>query len=68
MKTKYLPDYLEEYSQAFKESKEGYKEVCKKLDLILEAIYGDKKEKTVKDNANNQFTTETKKRGRKPKE
>lgn len=34
MKTKLLPEYLEEYS-------EGFKEVCKKLDLILDAIYGD---------------------------
>lgn len=36
---KYLPDYLEAYDK-------GIQDVCKKLDLILAAIYGDEPEDT----------------------
>ena len=65
-KQKLIPEYLEEYS-------EGLKEVCKKLDLILDAIYGKeadeqiKIEEAEKANADNKPTPEAKKRGRKPK-
>ena len=37
---KYIPDYLEEFSEAFQTFNEALKEVCKKLDLITDAIYG----------------------------
>ena len=38
---KYIPDYLEEFSEAFQTFNEALKEVCKKLDLITDAIYGE---------------------------
>lgn len=75
MKSKYIPEYLDEIT-------EGLKLACSKLDLILEAIYGDNDCQTIKedtlDGDNDDQTinedaldTETaapKKRGRKPKE
>lgn len=73
MKNKYIPEYLEEINKNFEESCEGLKEVCKKLDLILEAIYGEEETESsvdneIKDtepNADNQPAP--KKRGPKPK-
>lgn len=47
---KYIPDYLDELN-------EGLKEVCKKLDLILDAIYGEEEAaepEEVRDSDNNE--------------
>ena len=70
-KQKFIPDYLEEYS-------DGLQEVCKKLDLILDAIYGKEADKQIKKekwalfrgkaNADDSETAIPKTRGRKPKE
>ena len=59
---KFLPEYLEDFNN-------GLKQVCEKLDLILEAIYGeeDNEDTTQDNNANNKPTAEKKKRGRQPK-
>lgn len=41
MMNKFLPEYLEDICKAGAASAEALKEVCKKLDLILDAIYGE---------------------------
>ena len=48
---KYLPEYLEAYDQ-------GIKEVCKKLDLILAAIYDEPEETPETDDNNIENKTE----------
>ena len=54
MKNKFLPEYLQEYSEGFKDvctkmddAAEGFKAVCKKLDMILDAIYGEEADKEI---------------------
>lgn len=47
---KYIPDYLEEFSEAFQTFNEALKEVCKKLDLITDAIYGENETVEIADN------------------
>ena len=61
MKSKYIPEYLDEIT-------EGLKLACSKLDLILEAIYGDNDDQTINEDALDTETAAPKKRGRKPKE
>lgn len=57
---KFLPEYLEELSKASAASAEALKEVCKKLDLILDAVYGEEEtDVTETEISNNEDKTDT---------